>query len=156
MPCAMPADRAFPLCKPTHTGTACVTLVGDTWAVREGLARLFALPPLCDLSADGRGTAEIVLAEALNNIVEHAYAHHGGQIEVALSLTPPDLLCQISDRGLPLPDLCLPSGVLTPLEQLSDLPEGGFGWYLIRTLARDLDYRRDAGRNLLSFRLNAT
>lgn len=132
-----------------------MTFVGDTWAVRDGLAQLFAMPPLCDLSADGRGTAEIVLAEALNNIVEHAYAHHSGHIEVALSLSPPDLLFQIADRGLPLPDSCLPAGILTPLDQMDELPEGGFGWFLIRTLARDLDYRRDAGRNLLSFRLNA-
>ena len=34
-----------------------------------------------------------------------------------------------------------------------DLPEGGFGWFLIRELTHDLTYRRDGSRNHLSFRM---
>jgi len=135
--------------------TVRMTFVGETWAVRDGLRQLFDMMPLCNLSPDGRGTAQIVLAEALNNIVEHAYANHDGQIEVALHVSPPDLVCEITDSGLAMPEGALPAGTLTPLEQVQNLPEGGFGWYLIRTLARDLHYRRDGGRNLLSFRLDA-
>ena len=36
---------------------------------------------------------------------------------------------------------------------LVDLPEGGFGWHLIRTLTRDLAYVRSGGCNRLSFLL---
>ena len=36
---------------------------------------------------------------------------------------------------------------------MQDLPEGGFGWFLIRTLTTDLRYRREAGRNRLSFQM---
>ncbi len=32
---------------------------------------------------------------------------------------------------------------------VGDLPEGGFGWSLIRTLTTDLSYSRQAGRNEL-------
>jgi serine/threonine-protein kinase RsbW len=37
-----------------------------------------------------------------------------------------------------------------------DLPEGGFGWYLIRTLARDVRYDRNGVTNCLTFWLPAT
>ena len=34
---------------------------------------------------------------------------------------------------------------------LHDLPEGGFGWGMIRDLTDDLSYRRDGARNELRF-----
>lgn len=131
-----------------------VTIPGDQMAVRNGLRALFDTILLRSLPEDGRGTAEIVLAEALNNIVEHAYSSHDGEIEITLHLRQNELVCRISDSGLPMPDEKLPAGLLAPLENNTDLPEGGFGWHLIRTLSKDLDYRRENGRNLLSFRLD--
>lgn len=131
-----------------------VTIPGDQMAVRNGLRALFDTILLRSLPEDGRGTAEIVLAEALNNIVEHAYSSHDGEIEITLHLRQNELVCRISDSGLPMPDEKLPAGLLAPLENITDLPEGGFGWHLIRTLSKDLDYRRENGRNLLSFRLD--
>jgi serine/threonine-protein kinase RsbW len=53
-----------------------------------------------------------------------------------------------------MPKETLPEGRLIARADVSNLPEGGFGWFLIRALSRDLDYRRVGGRNLLSFRLN--
>lgn len=131
-----------------------VTIPADPMAVREGLRALFDTLLLRSLAEDDRGTAEIVLAEALNNIVEHAYARHTGVIEITLLLRQNALLFRIVDSGLPMPGERLPVGQLAPLDQLDDLPEGGFGWFLIRTLSHDLDYRRVDGRNLLSFRLD--
>lgn len=133
--------------------SAQVTIAADPIAVRQGLCTLFNTPLLRGLAQDDRGTAEIVLAEALNNIVEHAYAHHSGEIEVVLLLHKNALICRIVDTGLPMPNGLLPAGLLAPMDQLDDLPEGGFGWFLIRTLSQDLDYRRVDGRNQLSFRL---
>lgn len=131
-----------------------VTIPGDALAVREGLKALFDTIVLRSLPADGRGTAEIVLAEALNNIVEHAYACHAGEIEISLQLRPNELVCRITDTGLPMPDARLPEGKLAATVSAEDLPEGGFGWYLIRTLSHDLRYHREDGRNQLSFRLD--
>jgi serine/threonine-protein kinase RsbW len=130
-----------------------VTIPGDPLAVREGLKALFETVVLRNLPEDGRGTAEIVLAEALNNIVEHAYAHHAGDIEISLHLRPNELICRITDTGQPMPDDQLPEGKLAGFTPDGELPEGGFGWFLIRSLSQDLHYRREGGRNLLSFRL---
>ncbi|NUB46399.1 ATP-binding protein [Fertoebacter nigrum] len=135
-------------------GTARITLPGDPLAVRDGLRQLFTMRALRHLTEDERGTAELVLAEALNNIVEHAYARAPGEIDLWLHLTGTGMLCRITDRGAPMPAGTLPPGLPPCIGKGADLPEGGFGWYLIRTLARDLDYRRIADRNELSFRLD--
>lgn len=130
-----------------------IRLASDPLSVRDGLHRLTTIPPLRDLSADGRGTAEIVLAEALNNIVEHAYAQSTGMIDVTVDYEHPYLNCEVVDCGLPMPDGNLPLGELAPLDPQNDLPEGGFGWFLIRSLTRALVYRRADGRNTLMFRM---
>lgn len=134
--------------------SARLTIPGHPTAVRDGLRALLDTLLLQSLPEDGRGTAEIVLAEALNNIVEHAYAQHDGEIEISLQLRRNELLCKVSDTGAPMPGGQLPNGVLTTLGDFADLPEGGFGWHLIRSLSKDLTYHREGGRNLLSFRLD--
>ena len=124
-----------------------LTLVADPVAVRAGLARIVASAPLAALSADHRATAEIVLAEVLNNIAEHAYSGVPGDIFIQLAATPAGLECRIADRGREMPGGSPPAGAL-PQE---DLPEGGFGWYLIRSLTHGLTYQRKDGQNLLHF-----
>lgn len=131
-----------------------LTIPGNALAVRDGLRALLDTLLLRSLPEDGRGTAEIVLAEVLNNIVEHAYATHEGEIEVLLQLGQNELRCKISDSGLPMPGGQPPEGKLAPIGAFQDLPEGGFGWHLIRSLSKDLTYRCENGRNLLSFRLD--
>ena len=51
-----------------------------------------------------------------------------------------------------MPGGFLPEGRL-PQTDLpgTDLPEGGFGWHLIRSMTRDLQYRRRRGTNRLNF-----
>lgn len=139
-----------------EAGPVCARIVisADPTAVRQGLRALFDTLLLRGLSKAERGTAEIVLAEALNNIVEHAYADAGGKIELALQLLHAELVCQIEDKGRPMPGGGLPAGELRTIGGQEDLPEGGFGWHLIRTLSHDLHYRRINGRNQLSFRLD--
>jgi serine/threonine-protein kinase RsbW len=140
-----PVDGA-PLARIVFPGTPC--------AVREALAALIHGPILASVPDDERGTAELVLAEALNNIVEHAYAQGPGDIEVTIRRVQGDLDCRIVDSGLPMPDDDPPQGRL-PVQDPDDLPEGGFGWFLIRTLSRDLRYARNGCSNELTFRLDA-
>jgi len=53
-----------------------------------------------------------------------------------------------------MPDGKLPLGDLAPLDaELDDLPEGGFGWFLIQHLARDVTYTRVDNENHLKMRL---
>lgn len=124
------------------------TLPSDPQAIRASLKNLFSLNLMGCLSQESLGTVQIVLAEALNNVVEHAYADFHGKIEVWVTLRDSFLFIRILDDGLPMPGGVLPGGRLT---RSDDLPEGGFGWYMIRTLSHDLTYQRDGRRNLLSF-----
>jgi serine/threonine-protein kinase RsbW len=127
----------------------------DNMAVRQGLQHLFSQEPLIGISEDARSTAELVLAEALNNIVEHAYAAQEGAIEIAIEMGDDGLDCMIVDHGAPMPGHALPQGKPQDLSNLDDLPEGGFGWFLIRSIALDLNYQRVQGQNHLRFRLPA-
>jgi serine/threonine-protein kinase RsbW len=129
-----------------------LVIPGTPLAVRDALRRVFAAPLLRGLDDDARGTAELVLAEVLNNVVEHAYAGAPGEIDLRLGLLPDSLLCMVRDGGRPMPDERLPGGAL-PVFAADDPPEGGFGWYMIRSLSQDLRYRRAGGRNHLRFRV---
>jgi len=125
-------------------------------AAREALDKfLEELRPL-NLDIEEAGTIELVLAEVLNNIVEHAYApaSDGGPIAIRCEQTPDGLFVLIKDRGTAMPDGKLPLGDLAPLDaELDDLPEGGFGWFLIQHLARDVTYTRVDNENHLKMRL---
>ena len=107
------------------------------------------------LTAGEMGTIEIVLAEALNNIVEHAYPQGDpGDITLSLRLRPTGLVVEVRDRGRPMPSGRAPIGNHPMAEYEHDpMPEGGYGWYLIRELVRDLVYDRRDGENFLIFRL---
>jgi serine/threonine-protein kinase RsbW len=98
---------------------------------------------------------QIVLAEVLNNIAEHAYAGlPHGLVSVAIWSDPEGLRCRVEDQGQPMPGGTLPPGDLPSLDvDTADLPDGGFGWHMIRSLTADLTYARIGGTNRLEFRL---
>ena len=100
-------------------------------------------------------TVEVVLAEVMNNVAEHAYAwRRDGEMVLGLRMTAGGLSISVTDDGLPMPDAELPFGErLDPTTALGDMPEGGFGWLIIRQLARDVTYRRHQDVNQLSFRI---
>lgn len=103
---------------------------------------------ICDIE-----TAELVLAEVLNNIVEHACADlTNGRISIRIRQTSTYLRCQVRDNGCRMPGGNPPEGKHPdPGGPVAALPEGGFGWMLIRGLTRDLLYRRLNGGNSLGF-----
>ncbi|MGR3802136.1 ATP-binding protein [Marinibacterium profundimaris] len=103
------------------------------------------------LSPERAGMVEIALAEIINNIVEHAYRRHdGGEIRLSAHVEGPALKFDITDDGDPLPGGVLPHGRSSELTCPRDsLPEGGFGWLLIRAMASDIRYDRRDGTNRL-------
>jgi len=112
------------------------------------------LEPL-DLSVEDAGSIEIVLAEALNNVVEHAYPPEQlGDVKLVLRHGRAGLLIEIRDRGKPMPNGRTPDGE-HPADAASknSMPEGGYGWFLIKQLARDMVYDRENGENFLIFRI---
>jgi serine/threonine-protein kinase RsbW len=125
-----------------------MSMAGDAAAVRDGLRRLLDQPPLALAPEGDRGTVEIVLAEVLNNIVEHAYAEGTGPIRLGLDPVPQGTRWSVEDEGLPMPGGALPAG---NLPAPTDLSEGGFGWHLIRSLTQDLAYQRIGRVNRLTF-----
>lgn len=133
-----------------------ITFESNEMAVRKILEQVQErLAPL-DLSTDELGVLEMVLAEVLNNIVEHAYDNiTGGNITLSCTPAPDGLHLQVEDTGKALPDAKLPAKKQADLEvDIADLPEGGFGWFLIRTLAKDIVYKRENSRNCLNLRLD--
>ncbi len=95
----------------------------------------------------------IVVAEVLNNIVEHAYANRcDGFIQLRAELTPDGLVLDIFDHGCVMPNNILPIGYPPEIDVLrEDLPEGEFGWFLIQSLTCDLTYTRIGEENRLHF-----
>lgn len=132
-----------------------LTFLASPPIIRENLARMMVSMPLSGLSGTGRGAAELVLAEVLNNIAEHAYSDQVGPVTVSVRDGALGLDCLVVDQGMPMPGGTLPDGSQSDRTglALADLPEGGFGWHLILRLTRDLAYTRIAGTNRLSFLL---
>lgn len=129
-----------------------IEFAATSLAVRAALVQLRARLAAEGLSEAGCGSVEIALAEALNNIVEHAYpADQPGAILVSASMTRDRLCCRLEDHGAPLPELVL-SARMTPDPAVARaaLPEGGFGWNLIRDLTDSISYRRAGDTNVLT------
>jgi len=101
--------------------------------------------------------SELVLAEALTNIVEHACrGRTDACFTCEVTLSPGRLACRLRDDGRPMPGLRAPEGAEQDVDvPVSDLPEGGYGWNLIRKLTGRLAYFRADGVNHLSFEIDA-
>jgi len=129
-----------------------ISLVGAESAVRSGLAKTMACLEPLSLSEDDASTVELVLAEALNNVVEHALAATDGQTEIEIrgKHTATGLHLSIIDQGVSMPKGQTPTGTAPDVDvPLEDIPEGGFGWFMIHTLAQEVHYRRIDDKNHL-------
>lgn len=103
-------------------------------------------------------TLEIVLAEALNNIEEHAFVgQEPGEIRLSVDVEADRVSIRITDDGRQMPGGQLPQGQMPELAgvPMQDLPEGGFGWALIHELTHELSYARQGEQNLLCFAIAA-
>ena len=123
----------------------------DNFSVRQALGKVLSLT----LSDDEKSVVEIVLAEVLNNIVEHAYQEDpSGHIQLSVNPSDTGLRVLVQDEGLPLPADLPNKQVNYDLTcETGDLPEGGFGWLLVQELTDGLQYERRDGRNILSFQI---
>lgn len=137
-----------------------VLFPSDLLAVRSAVGSVLHGLGFLQLSADARGTLELVLAEALNNVVEHAHGGRGdGLIEVRVShdaaRAASVLVCELIDDGEPLPGGALATPCAPCVDtEVAALPEGGFGWLVINQLARGIHYARRDGRNRLRFEID--
>lgn len=127
---------------------------------RSGIGSVVEQLLTMGLPRDRADDVQIALAEAVNNVVEHAYANApSGEVSIRCNLDPKQLWIDIQDAGVPFPGKQLPAGMPVNLSvPIEDLPEGGFGWFLIRELTSDIQYERKSGSNQLSlcFEISAT
>ncbi|WP_170831391.1 ATP-binding protein [Jannaschia faecimaris] len=94
----------------------------------------------------------LVLGEVLNNIVEHALSNHDSPILLEVTQVAGRVHVQTEDAGLALPSKLLGAVSLPDMgSTVEDLPESGFGWFIIHALVDDMVYERHDGRNRLSF-----
>ncbi len=126
--------------------------MGTPETVREILGDLRARVQALGVDEDHCGTVEIAMAEALNNIIEHAYAPgFAGPLWLDVQLGEGRLVIKTRDTGHPLPGLDLPKRALPDASgPLDSLPEGGFGWFLIQDLTETVEYTRKENENRLT------
>lgn len=132
----------------------CVT--SGKMAVRHALDQVFTGLNHLSLDIEEHTTVELVLAEAMNNIVEHAYpdAARQGPIHIRCCHKMNGLHFTIIDEGNAMPDGQMPLGLPQSVDvDTFDLPEGGYGWFLIKDLAKDLKYARVGMQNRLDLRI---
>jgi serine/threonine-protein kinase RsbW len=129
-------------------------LWAEPLALRAGLGRLMVDLSHLGMAPQARIDAEIVLAEVLNNIAEHAYAGAGGPIRLALIASPgDDVACLIADCGRPMPQTAAPTPPPRGPVNGAAIAEGGYGLALVAALAPGGRYRRLVGRNWLRLTL---
>ena len=123
----------------------------NAFDTRDALAALDAFLAKARVAADERGTIELAMAEVCNNVVEHAYPDgSAGQIRLSCRNGGRGVEIELRDDGAPMPDGRVPVGSPPDLGVAEeDLPEGGFGWFLIRELVREISYARQDGQNVL-------
>ena len=130
-----------------------LSLGGTAHAVRNALATSRAHLSTVIFDHSALDQIELVMAETLNNIVEHALAGHSGgnPISVSCTIKGDTLSLVFQDSGAPFfgRNLHRPTVEGAPTD-LGSLPEGGFGWRLIHSLTHSVSYRRSDRLNKLT------
>ena len=124
-------------------------LINQVELVSECIRKLCTLTPL-----DYETIEEINLCvvESVNNAVEHSYANQSGkEVQVKIDLQPDCLILDIIDTGIGLKDGKLPDIKLNEVDpkDIQNLPEGGWGLYIILNAVDEMDYFREGQTNTL-------
>ena len=86
---------------------------------------------------------QLAAHELCNNVIEHAYGHETGQLDVVITLDhqPPRFIFDLYDTGGPFDATAV-------VEPDLDQPQvGGYGLFLARQLSDELHYERVDARN---------
>lgn len=144
--------------KPRGRHNVLIELQASNETVRETLIEIRTKLAHHGYSEDFLQDCGIVLAELLNNIVEHAYQDTGeGVIELTLDMHPGALNVVVRDQGVPMPHGRLPEKKQADIDvERLDLPEGGFGWFMIYELVDRLSYSFEDGCNVVSLVISAS
>ena len=130
------------------SGTLELSLANEVAALTGVAERVERFGAEQHLPAEVMNVLNIVLDEALSNVINHGYAAGvRGVIAVRLRCAPGGVVVEVEDDGRPFDPLQAPPPDLTlPLAQR---PIGGLGIHLIRNLMDEVSYVRRDGRNVL-------
>lgn len=113
------------------------------------LERIEAFAVKMSFSSEETYRVVLILDELITNIVAYGVdANEARRIVVELRYRQPDLEIEISDPGRPFDPRSA-----TPYDTdkaLADRKVGGVGLHLVRTMVDSIDYRYDAGRNVVT------
>lgn len=127
------------------------TINADPLSIRDAVVEIMGrLRQEFPAQSEGIIGTEIVLAEVLNNIAEHGYENSNlGDILISVLCTDDMISIESRDHGIPMPGLAPPETELEDTTvEIDDLPEGGFGWFFIRSLSSHMEYRRAPTQNI--------
>ena len=127
------------------------TINADPISVREAIVEIMVrLKQEFPAQSEGVISTEIILAEVLNNIAEHGYEDSNlGDVVLSVLCTDDMISIETRDHGVPMPGLNPPEKELEDIPMnVEDLPEGGFGWFFIRSLSSHMEYRRVGSQNI--------
>ena len=94
---------------------------------------------------------DLCIHEAVANVIRYGYPPAArGTIAISLEGTQGAIEATVIDDGRAFDPLAHPPPPTAV--SIDDLPVGGFGIHLIRSLSDGLEYRRESGRNLLLMR----
>ncbi|MBJ3776348.1 ATP-binding protein [Acuticoccus mangrovi] len=91
----------------------------------------------------------LILEELIANVINHGAAPGGPRVAVSVSRDGADIVGEVRDNGIAFDPLSRPAPDVTM--PLDERPIGGLGVHLVRTLTRDLSYRRDDAHNVTRF-----
>lgn len=92
---------------------------------------------------------ELATEEALVNVIKYAYPEEAGPVEMRCDVVDDRVKIEIMDAGIPFNPLSQGEPNLTA--SISDRKVGGLGIYFIRQMMDEVEYRREKGKNILSF-----
>jgi anti-sigma regulatory factor (Ser/Thr protein kinase) len=135
--------------------TVCRTFGNDPAELRSMSEWFRHVAERAGVEPDVAGRAEVCLNEAATNVILYAFddgARH--PITIDLQAAPTVVQITIADDGRPFNPLDAASPPAPT--SLEEAPIGGLGIQLIRAYARNIEYRRVAGRNELVLTVIAT
>ena len=111
----------------------------------------------CELPARTRFSLDLVLTEAVTNVMDHsritraAGSNNAGEIEVICALRDGCVSAELIDDGPPF-DPTASAPVVLPAN-LDEARPGGLGIHLMRRYTRSMEYMREQDRNVLRMTL---
>jgi anti-sigma regulatory factor (Ser/Thr protein kinase) len=138
-------------CSPAKEHHLQVVLKNQSGEKHKLLAALQAFARDNNLPAKVLQAADLALEELVTNVMEYAYddarAH---EILIRLDIDQGSLLIEVEDDGKPFNPLLNPE--VDTSVPMDEKPIGGLGIHLIRRFMDEVNYRREAGKNILSMR----